>query len=76
MILSRTIQREYFGKDSFGKMLGVILGLGSVGGIIGPTLAGWVFDTFGVYHFVWLVFLCFTIIAIILVIRIEPKTNR
>jgi len=76
MILSRTIQREYFGKDSFGKMLGVILGLGSVGGIMGPTLAGWVFDTFGVYHFVWLVFLCFTIIAIILVIRIEPKTNR
>lgn len=76
MILARTIQREYFGKDSFGKMIGVIMGLGSIGGIIGPTLAGSVFDTFGSYHFVWLGFFCLNIIAIILVLRIEPKTNR
>ncbi len=76
MILARTIQREYFGKDSFGKMIGVIMGLGSIGGIIGPTLAGSVFDTFGSYHFVWLGFFCLNMIAIILVLRIEPKTNR
>jgi len=56
-------------------MIGIIMGLGSIGGIIGPTLAGSVFDTFGNYHFVWLGFLCFNMIAIILVLRIEPKTN-
>lgn len=72
MILSRTIQREYFGIDSFGKILGVIMGLGSLEVIIGPTLAGWVFDTFGSYYFVWLLFLCFIVMAIILVLRIEP----
>jgi MFS transporter, OFA family, oxalate/formate antiporter len=40
MILSRTIQVEYFGRELFGKMLGIIMGFASLGGIIGPTLAG------------------------------------
>jgi MFS family permease len=76
LILSRTIQREYFGKDSFGKMMGIIMGIGSIGGIIGPTLAGSVFDILGSYHFVWLGFFCLNMMAIILVLRIEPKTDR
>ncbi|MFB3883894.1 MAG: MFS transporter [Thermodesulfobacteriota bacterium] len=76
MILMRTMQREYFGKDSFGKMIGIIMGIGSIGGIIGPTIAGWVFDLFRSYHFVWLGFFGFNLIAIILILGIEPKRNR
>jgi len=55
-ILRGAILREYFGRDSFGKMLGIVMGSAAIGGIIGPTVAGWVFDTLGSYHVIWLVF--------------------
>ncbi len=77
MILTRTIQREYFGRDSFGKILGIIMGFASIGGIIGPTLAGWVFDTLRSYHLIWLVFCGFSGLSIWLILRMKPliKTN-
>ncbi|MDX9821568.1 MAG: MFS transporter, partial [Syntrophales bacterium] len=49
MVLRGAILREYFGMSSFGRLLGIMMGTGSLGGIIGPTLAGWVFDTTGGY---------------------------
>lgn len=54
IVLRGAILREYFGRDSFAKILGVTYGSGAIGGIIGPTLAGWTFDTLGTYHTVWL----------------------
>jgi len=71
VILRGSILREYFGRVSFGKMIGVIFGFGSVGGIIGPTLAGWVFDTVGSYRLIWLVFCGLTGLATVLVLRIK-----
>jgi MFS transporter, OFA family, oxalate/formate antiporter len=72
MILSRTMQREYFGRESFGKILGIIMGFASIGGIIGPTLAGWVFDTLGSYHLIWLAFCGFSGLSMWLILRIKP----
>jgi MFS family permease len=71
MVLRGAILRDYFGKDYFGKMLGIIMGSASIGGIIGPTLAGWVFDSMGSYRFIWLTFSGLTIMAIILLFRIK-----
>ena len=76
MVLTRTILREYFGRDSFGKMLGITMGAGSIGGIIGPILAGWVFDTLRSYHFIWLVFCGFSGLSIWLILRIKPLMKR
>jgi len=71
MVLRGAILREYFGRSSFGKMLGIVMGSASIGGIIGPTLAGWVFDSSGSYHSVWVAFSGFTVIAILLVLKIK-----
>ncbi|MBI5968185.1 MAG: MFS transporter [Deltaproteobacteria bacterium] len=71
MVLRGAILREYFGRVSFGKMLGIIMGSASIGGVIGPTLAGWVFDTLGSYQLIWLAFAGFMGLAIILVLRIR-----
>ncbi len=71
-VLRGAILREYFGRDSFGKMIGILMGFASIGGIIGPTLAGWVFDTLGSYDFIWLVFAGCISLAIILALRIKP----
>jgi OFA family oxalate/formate antiporter-like MFS transporter len=71
-VLSRTILREYFGRESFGKIVGITMGVGSVGGIIGPVLAGWTFDTLRSYHFLWLVFCGFSGLSIWLISRVKP----
>ncbi|UCH20997.1 MAG: MFS transporter [Deltaproteobacteria bacterium] len=72
MIIRGAILREYFGRDSFGKMIGVIMGSASIGGIIGPTLAGWAYDTWGSYQLIWHVFLGFLVIAFTLTLKMKP----
>jgi len=56
MVLRGAVVREYFGRTSFGKITGVNAGVGSIGGVIGPTLAGFVFDSTGSYYPVWMAF--------------------
>jgi OFA family oxalate/formate antiporter-like MFS transporter len=71
MVLRGAILREYFGRNSFGKMIGITMGSASIGGIIGPTVAGWAFDTFESYHLIWLVFCGLSGLAISLVLKIK-----
>ncbi|MEW6185217.1 MAG: MFS transporter [Thermodesulfobacteriota bacterium] len=71
MVLRVSMLREYFGRDSFGKLLGIIMGAASLGGIIGPPLAGWVFDTYKSYQYIWLTFAGSVGLAIFLVWRIQ-----
>ena len=54
--LRGAILREYFGRASFGRILGIMMGIVSIGAIIGPSIAGWTFDTLGNYHPIWLAF--------------------
>ena len=72
MVLPRAVVLEYFGRASFGKLLGIMLGFGSIGGIIGPTLAGWVFDTMGSYNLVWYGLSAICGATIFLVMKIKP----
>ncbi len=70
-VLRASYLRESFGKENFGKLLGITLGSGSVGGIIGPTSAGWAFDITGSYHFVWLGYVGVLIVGIILILNMD-----
>jgi MFS family permease len=76
MVLRVSMLREYFGRDSFGKLLGVIMGAASLGGIIGPPLAGWVFDTWQSYYYIWLVFAGSVGLAILLVWKIQAPLKE
>ena len=71
MVLRGSIVREYFGRDSFGKINGVIMGSGAFGGIVGPTLAGWGFDTLGSYRPIWHLLCGLTGVTTVLVLRIK-----
>jgi MFS family permease len=75
MVLRGSILREYFGRGSFGKLLGILMGSASLGGIVGPTLAGWVFDKRETYTDVWLglSFLC--MITISLILKMKPSRS-
>ena len=69
--LRPAIQREYFGRDAFGSIQGMIMAIMTLGGIIGPVFTGWVRDTKADYHLAWLSFAIATAVAIPLVIAIK-----
>ena len=70
------IHREYFGVRKFGS----ILGLGSIfitiGVITAPPLAGWVFDTRGVYYPIWLILSGVCLIGAILMLTIPRAPQK
>ncbi len=72
MTLRGSIIRSYFGRASFGKLIGLTMGIGSIAGIIGPTLGGWVYDTFETYYWLWISFICLSVICIFLSLNLEP----
>jgi len=65
---------EYFGRSRFGTILGFIMAMSALGSIIGPLFAGWVFDTWGSYSAVWLIYACLAFTAII-IIATMPSTE-
>jgi len=65
--------REYYGRASFGTILGFTSGIMMLGNISGAPLAGWVYDTWGTYYGVWLAFGALTLIGAVLVITIPPS---
>jgi MFS family permease len=69
--LRGAIVNEYFGRASFGRLIGIIHGMAAMGGVIGPTAAGWTFDTVGSYRPVWLSFAGATVIAVVLILRLK-----
>ena len=75
-VLRSAILREYYGRNFFGKLMGIMMGCGAVGGIVGPTAAGWVFDRMGTYHFVWLTLSMLIGVAVCLILGVESKKKR
>jgi MFS family permease len=75
-VLRGAILREYYGRQAFGKLLGIMLGFSACGGIIGPTIAGWVFDRMGSYYSVWVVFSGLIALSLFLIWGIESKRNN
>ncbi|MDZ4163879.1 MAG: MFS transporter, partial [Smithellaceae bacterium] len=62
---------EYYGRETFGKTLGITLGAGSLGGVIGPTLAGLIYDLQGAYFLAWIIFSFLLVISLLLTLKIE-----
>ena len=74
-VLRPSLVREYFGRANFGSILGLMLGINMIGGIIGPPLAGWVYDNWGSYQGIWFVFAGLSMVALISVLTIHPAST-
>jgi MFS family permease len=55
-------------------MIGIVMGSASIGGIIGPTLAGWFYDTWGNYRLSWFVLFVLLLAGVALILKIKPAT--
>ena len=73
MVLRGSLLSEFFGTASFGKLMGIVFGSAAIGGIAGPTVAGWIFDTTGSYTPAWILIGSIMGITIILVSRLRPE---
>lgn len=65
-VLRSALILEYYGRETFGKALGVTMGAGSLGAVIGPTLTGLVYDLQGSYLIAWLIFFFFLVVSLAL----------
>jgi len=67
--------REYFGRTNFGTVFGLLMGINMLGSIIGPPLTGWVYDNWGSYHGIWLIFAALPVVALISILTIPPSNG-
>jgi len=67
--------REYFGRRRFAKTYGFAFGVAMLGDMAGAPLAGWVFDKWGSYHGIWLVFAGVAVAALVIVMTIPPAST-
>jgi len=72
MTMRGALLREYFGTGSYGKIMGLTMGVGSLTSIAGPVLAGWVYDTLGRYQILWLIYIGLCVLGILFVLGIKP----
>jgi MFS family permease len=66
---------ELFGTDSHGLLFGIVLFSGTLGGAVGPLMAGRTFDLTGSYQVVFLVLSALTLIGFVLMILLRPITT-
>ncbi len=66
---------EYFGRRNFGTILGFALGIIALVSMVGPPLAGWVFDTWGSYRGTWLAFVGLSLIGTAIMVTTPPAST-
>lgn len=65
-----------FGTSSHGVILGMVLFYGTIGGAIGPVLAGHIFDITHSYQLAFLILVVFSIIGLTLTTSLRPITSK
>jgi len=65
--------REVFGTKQYGTIFGCLIGMGMIGMIAGPYVAGRLYDIQGSYQNVWLIFAVIAIVALIATSIINEK---
>lgn len=72
MVLRASILSTCFQKAYFGRLVGLVMAAAAVGGIVGPLLTGWYYDTYGDYRPLWLMFSGLTLLSAGLIRFIKP----
>ncbi len=74
--LRAPVVREYYGTKNFGAIFGLNFAFMTAGMVIGAPLAGWVYDTRGVYDPIWLILSAGVMIGAILMFFLPPARAR
>jgi len=75
-VLPSPMVAELFGLRAHGAIVGTVIFVGTIGGAIGPILAGRIFDVTGNYQLAFLILVGITIIALILALLLRPVSRQ
>ena len=76
VVLQPPILSEYFGTKNFGSIFALQNIFSMIGGITSQPLAGWVFDKWGSYQSIWLVFAVLGIVSVIIMATTPPAKKH
>ncbi|HWV21125.1 MAG TPA: MFS transporter [Devosia sp.] len=76
MPLYSVLARDYFGPNVMGTVLGGITMTSSIGMAFGPLGGGWLFDTFGDYHWLYVASAAVGLAAAALALAFPPKSVK
>ncbi|MBI2287820.1 MAG: MFS transporter [Chloroflexi bacterium] len=65
-----------FGLALIGTILGIILFIGTFGSLLGPTLAGWIFDIMGNYRLAFWIAFVFNGVGLVLIALLKPTGSE
>ena len=71
-----SLTSEVFGRESFGKVFGLMVGINSLVSSVGPLLAGWTYDNWGSYQSIWFVYAGLAFISLISVLTTPAYTPK
>jgi MFS family permease len=66
---------ELFGLHALGAIIGAVIFIGTIGGAIGPVLAGRLFDISGNYHTIFWVCLVMSVVTTVLMYSLKPASS-
>jgi MFS family permease len=75
-ILLASIDAEYFGLQSLGAITGAILFGNNIGGALGPTLAGYIFDATDTYRLAFILCVVTAVASGILIWMLKPALKH
>ncbi|UCH51267.1 MAG: MFS transporter [Chloroflexota bacterium] len=67
---------ELFGLSSLGSILGTVAFIYTIGGAIGPFLAGYIFDITGLYRLAFIVCAAVSIVNVVLMVVLRPISDE
>ena len=70
------MKADYFGRKSFGTILGVSGLIQMVGTVAGPLFAGWVYDVTQSYHLAFLTFAAASFVAMVTFLAAKRPVRR
>ncbi|MFC1873828.1 MFS transporter, partial [Chloroflexota bacterium] len=74
--LRAPVLREYYGPKNFGTLFGLNFMFMTMGMVIGAPLAGWIYDTRGMYDPIWLILSAGVMVGAILMFSLPPSRVR
>jgi MFS family permease len=76
MPLYAVLAREYFGQRVMGTVFGAATMTSSLGMALGPIAGGWVFDSFGAYHWMFIGSFLVGLGAVAIALAFPPLPSR
>ena len=69
------LTNQYFGRNRFGSIFGILTGINALVGMVGPLFAGWVYDTQASYRLAWLSIAALVAVSVVIIVMLPIRVK-